>query len=347
MAAFTHEGGGARGGFSTAGLPARDQFPAWEAQVRGVFGCRPPERARRSGGFRAEQAAWLCGPLALRRARAEAAETFRTRLMARRDGLDHWVLATFLSGSCDTVFPDSPLRVSPGGVVVHNLQRPVEMARGDSEWLMLVVPRDAMPEGSAALDAAEGGVATGPVWSLLRAHMLGLAEALPEAADPAQRARLADATLDLLRAAATGHRDDLARASGPLEAGLRHRVLGAVRANLASVRLGPERLAELTGVSPARLRRLFAAEGGPAQAVRRERLAAARRLLSDPRDRRPVWEIAERCGLPDASAFGRAFRREFGLAPGEFREAARRGLAPAPSRPAPDSFAEALRRLGL
>ena len=65
-------------------------------------------------------------------------------------------------------------------------------------------------------------------------------------------------------------------------------------------------------------RRFVRALGAPPGIVyRRTRLLAARRMVE--RDGMPVAEVAMRCGYGDASAFTRAFRREFGIAPRALR----------------------------
>ncbi|WP_341482875.1 helix-turn-helix domain-containing protein [Roseomonas fluvialis] len=60
--------------------------------------------------------------------------------------------------------------------------------------------------------------------------------------------------------------------------------------------------------------------------IQAERLAQARRLLEDTRERRSVREIAESVGFFEPSVFSRAFRRRYDATPSDVREAARAGL---------------------
>ena len=53
------------------------------------------------------------------------------------------------------------------------------------------------------------------------------------------------------------------------------------------------------------------------------RLERAKDLLSDPRQPK-VTEVAARAGFADANYFARAFRKETGLSPSEFRDRALR-----------------------
>ncbi|WP_119301426.1 helix-turn-helix transcriptional regulator [Dongia deserti] len=80
-------------------------------------------------------------------------------------------------------------------------------------------------------------------------------------------------------------------------------------------------VAKRQGISPRYLHMLFECEGTSfSQFVLGERLAAARRLLTDPRqDHRTVTEIAYAVGFGDLSYFNHAFRRRYGATPREMR----------------------------
>ena len=86
---------------------------------------------------------------------------------------------------------------------------------------------------------------------------------------------------------------------------------------------GPLRVADLAAahsVSPRTVHRAFASTGDTVGAViRNHRLAAARGDLVN--TNLCIAAIAHRWGFCDASHFGREFRREFSLSPGDYREA--------------------------
>lgn len=86
---------------------------------------------------------------------------------------------------------------------------------------------------------------------------------------------------------------------------------------------GPIRVADLAAahsVSPRTVHRAFASTGDTVGAViRMHRLAAARGDLVN--TNLCIAAIAHRWGFCDASHFGREFRREFSLSPGDYREA--------------------------
>ena len=86
--------------------------------------------------------------------------------------------------------------------------------------------------------------------------------------------------------------------------------------------LTAEQVAAMLGCSRAHLYRQFARQGDTVVgALRQARLCGAGRLLES-RTAWPIGEIALRCGYSDFSAFGKAFRRLFGMTPGDFRHQA-------------------------
>src|SRR5437879_12507518 len=79
-------------------------------------------------------------------------------------------------------------------------------------------------------------------------------------------------------------------------------------------------LASAFSVAPRAVHRAFAATGDTVgSVVRAHRLAAARDDLV--RTTQSVAAIAYRWGFCDASHFGREFRREMSMSPGDYREA--------------------------
>ncbi len=91
-----------------------------------------------------------------------------------------------------------------------------------------------------------------------------------------------------------------------------------IAAHKESPGLTAVRVAGAIGCSRNHLFRIFRARGLTiAEEIRAARLGHARALLRDPR--LDIGDIALRCGYSDGSAFGKAFRRRFGMSPGDWR----------------------------
>jgi AraC-like DNA-binding protein len=112
---------------------------------------------------------------------------------------------------------------------------------------------------------------------------------------------------------------------------------GAKAARLAAIRsdilgrlghgdLSADGIAASHGISSRYLRKLFEEEGSSFSSfVLAERLIGARRMLVDRYYAHlNIAQIAYQNGFGDISYFNRAFRRQFGATPSDFREAARR-----------------------
>jgi AraC-like DNA-binding protein len=130
----------------------------------------------------------------------------------------------------------------------------------------------------------------------------------------------------------------------------RERIRRVIRDNIGSPTLGPAKICRLAGISRSQLYRLFEPHGGVARYIQAQRLRMAHAALSEAGPGVLVAEVAERLGFFDASAFSRAFRREFGLTPTEVRTAppgtctVTSGLA---ARGAASDFGGVLRQLGV
>jgi len=94
-----------------------------------------------------------------------------------------------------------------------------------------------------------------------------------------------------------------------------------VMANLGARELSLKTVAARQSISPSYVRKLFETEGASfTDFVLGQRLARAHRLLGDPRTAgRAIGDIAFEAGFGDLSYFNRAFRRRYGVAPGELR----------------------------
>jgi AraC-like DNA-binding protein len=140
--------------------------------------------------------------------------------------------------------------------------------------------------------------------------------------EPAVVAHLTAAAVDLLATAARRAHGSAHSLPASSRDGLRRlQVYVYMRLRLAEPTLTPESVADAQGISVRQLNRILEADGtSPSDWIRRQRLDRCRRDLIDPAQfSRPVAAIGSRWGFADPVTFSRAFRRQFGVPPGEYR----------------------------
>ncbi|GAA4153953.1 helix-turn-helix domain-containing protein [Phytohabitans flavus] len=185
-------------------------------------------------------------------------------------------------------------------------------------------PRSAVP---ARRDLLEGLTATripgDTGFGGLLAHLLMQVTTDPGQYQAADAVRLSALLLDLVAATA-------AQRAGRAEyvgAETRWRALAVgidafIRRHLGDPHLTPAQVAAAHHISVRTLHRLFRQRGTTVAAhIRRQRLEAARRDLTDPAlGALPVHAIGARWGFPRPADFARAFRTAYGIPPRDYRE---------------------------
>lgn len=220
------------------------------------------------------------------------------------------------------------LHVQPGDAILFSQAR--EMRRVLEEpgrACVLRVPHRAIAQmvpqlGSAPIMAIRQGT---PMLSLLRGYGR-LLETDPLAGEAVQQmaARHLQEMMALVIGASTDFREQAEL--GTLATARLRMVRTEIASHLGNTNLNLEWIAARQNVTPRHLQRLFAREGTSfSDVLRQARVARARAMLEDPRNSgRSILSIALECGFPEASALNRAFRREYGLPPGEIRWGATR-----------------------
>jgi len=310
--------------FATHSLPAAQQFEAWRGWFGTVFDSTPRQPA--SDGFRAKVSTWILDGFTFSQVSAPAVDGHRTKAHIRRNPVDHWVLTSYRRGQTTIGMDRTSLEPVLGAPFVVSLGEEVKAERSkDSDRVAFHLSRDRFQSVAAILDAARGHAVDGPQGRLLADYMLLLEQNLPDLG-PDMAGRLGDAVRGMIEACLAPSTDRLVDASGQINATLMERVRRAVTTHLRSPSLGPGRLCREAATSRSQLYRLLEREGGVARYIQRRRLSEAWTLLCDAASTLPIAAIAETLCFADASTFSRAFRREFGLTPGDVRAAALCGL---------------------
>lgn len=172
--------------------------------------------------------------------------------------------------------------------------------------------------GRVAGSMIRGG---GPLSELLASYLRSFAGSM-ERMSEAETAHGFGAVLHLLRGVMD--RETGSPGDALSTVGLRSLAGAYIERRLHDPALTPDGIRVALKVSRTRLYKAFATNGGLAAAIRDARLNRARRRLSFRGAlEKTITNIMLSCGYRDASAFSRAFKNRFGLAPRDYREAVR------------------------
>ena len=325
--------------FTTRSVRPRDQHEAWRERFLPVLEVSGKYAA--DDGFPAENEVWNLGGLVMSRVSAPPVRVVRRRVHLRRDPVDHWVL-TYCRRGATIIRTDRTSLEAPAGVpFLWSLGEESQSERTHVDRIQLFMPRDVFRDIAPLLDAARGSVLDTQLGRLLGDYLLAVERRLPSLSS-VELPQLTSAMRAVVAATVLPSADRLEAARSQIEFGQLERVRQAVRRNLRSPTLGPRTLCRLAGMSRSALYRLLEGDGGVARYIQRQRLLSAHAVLSDPTIVAPISAIVESFCFADASAFSRAFRREFGRSPSEARSDFSGGMAafPVPNEPATSQAAD-------
>ena len=272
--------------------------------------------------------------------RVSALEYDRTPVHVARGGLDHYHVTLCLQGEMRFSSGRRELTLRPGDIGLIDMAQPnrtVLLGGGDHVHLMgLILQRAVLAPRLAHPDSATASLlpASHHHARLLASQFAALWQ------DPAAEAGSLSAPIDSMAeivAAAVGRAAD---AEGDVERAERHLYRAMIKrhiaANLESDALTAADLCRRFQIPRASLYRLFEADGGLARYVQEQRLNRALIWLIAPASQgKRLIDIALDLQFSSDSTFVRAFRRQFGLTPGEIRQLSEawlreRGVVPGP-----------------
>lgn len=267
-------------------------------------------------------------------------------------GLDHFQLVMYLGGGAEFIVGERAFLQRAGDVCLINMSKPhlTREIPGDDgvvHVLSFMLPRPLLAplfaaiETVPAINIAKRDTAFG---TLIGEHMLALRRCATQLTQ-AERQAAAQSLAQL----AAGGMDCRADGADPQpsasQEALRAQIKRHIEENLGAASLDVANLCRRFALSRASLYRLFAPQS-PASYIQERRLHRAFAILVSPAFRPwRIIDIAVECQFSSDATFIRAFRREFGLTPGEARERSlRTANAPPDDRPAePRPDAEAAR----
>lgn len=310
--------------FSTRPFPIRDQARVWAEWFQPTFDMH--FETEEQAGFAAEYSVWNVGDIFIGLATGPGTRPSRTARHLRRSPIDHWVLS--YCRECPTTISTNGRDISADAGVpfLWSLGYAMEGHNSSAPRLQVYLPRDSFRDVTTMLDMAVASTVDARRGQLLADYLILLKRSLPHLSSE-DAARLPAAIQAMLSVCLAPTPDAMAAASHQIQLSFMERVRQVVRRNLRSPSLGPDRLCREAGMSRSQLYRVLEQVGGVANYIKQCRLAESFALLSDVSNSQAINEIAEILCFSDASTFSRAFRREFGVSPGDVRSAAHAGIA--------------------
>lgn len=311
--------------FDSAALAPSDRLEAWRTAIASVHDTRPHDSLPPEA-VAVRATVWNLGPVVAAHGSYSALRAERTPKVIRRSGVAGYKLHLSVSGGVVGVEAGERRRlVRPGELIVTDLARAGgQQSDTASETIVLYLSR---PEVEALLPGSpdlHGLAVGGPLATMLRDHMTGLARVLaaPDAPSITAAPALARATLQLFVAAVSGAAPAGGEGRVAVEDALRRRITAYVEAHLLDPDLSQERLCRAFHMSRATLYRVMQPLGGVAAHAQERRLARIHAELLDPTRHHHLGRLAEEHGFASQSHMSRAYKARYGLSPSETGAAA-------------------------
>lgn len=318
---------------SNAHLPASDRFGFWADVVAGQLARMRMTSPIASRDFVAHASLTQAGPVRMAWFRSPPAHLLRTWADVRAEDPSVYQLMLVTGAPLWIQQRRQDSGLVRGALTMFDLSEPFRGEvpdRGhDTEVIIAQIPHDVLPlpvdraRRALAVPLAASGVG-GVLADLMRS-----VRAHGTDCDPRDLERIGWMAADLAGTVIARQLDAYEQLPAQTRQDvMRARILSFIDANLADAQLGPAMVAGFHHLSLRALHSLFRQQDGEtvAAVIRRRRLERCREDLTDSRlDTLAVAAIGARWGLGHPQGFSRAFRMMYGMAPGEFRRAARTG----------------------
>jgi AraC-like DNA-binding protein len=331
----------------TSELPVGHRFEAWwEMAVKASVPVALHTSQR--DDFLASIEVIDLGPMTLTRTSYPPIQARRSAAMVRSNDPEMVLLMLANHGRRMVDSGGRVTALEPGFLTVVDTSRPtMTVSNVNSSDTTLCLPRSLLDLRRSQVDAllAVPLAVTDGIGGLIAYILLDLCRNADNY-DAALVTRLTTTVTDLLAGAARAASGSRVPLPPPGTDRIRQlRIYAYIERHLADTALTPGAIAEAHGLSVRQLDRLFQADGeSPSGWIRRQRLDRCRADLADPAHAPQTTAcIGARWGFPDPAGFTRAFRREYGMPPGEYRRLFPGGDTPrsdagrTPIRPRPAS----------
>lgn len=309
--------------WSTRQFAAPRQFPQWRDAVNEThLSWAIPKR--REGAYAAALEVHGLGAGRVMSCTCDPCDGARTRVEIGRSDDEYFGVLHVIDGAERIRQADREALLGPGDFTLWDSRRPIEFAVGAKlSKITLLVPQRLL---TAVLPRAADHVArtisgTNGRGALFANHLRVLARERHGVAS-SHVPNLLATTIDLLSMALAPDDGAVQEVVSTRHRDLFVRVQQYIQLHLGDPDLRPAAIAAAHGVSMRQLQRVFEENGLMVERwIWQERLIRCRQQLLHAPDT-AVSAVAFRWGFSDAAHFSRAFRREFGLSPRQFRKSA-------------------------
>lgn len=300
-------------------LPAQapDSFEGFAAIVGPMFDLI---RVHKDQPFHARVTGTCLPDIYLTRTVAAASRYKRDGKTIAKSGTDAIVVLAYLSGGFTFETDERTQAVGANEIAFFDLGRPLCIEAAFVDNISLVVSRHRLEELTASVRDIHGYVLkSGATRDLLLAHMhacVDVGHRMP-AADAA-----AISEVSIRMVAASWNSVIRHTAAAPRHTGLVSLgdIKSHIEAHLGDPALGPAQLLQTFSLSRATLYRMFEPAGGVSAFILERRMHRAFQLITAPGADKPrIKQLALAVGFEHASAFSRAFKKQFGVSPQEVR----------------------------
>ncbi|MGO9602451.1 MAG: helix-turn-helix domain-containing protein [Candidatus Binataceae bacterium] len=318
-----------------------DRFEAWRESIGVIFEVEPGGKEP-PPGFRASVRSYDLGEILVSSTNFGAERFKRDLRKVSSDGIDHYMVQVYQSGSLVGSTKRNDMNVRPGDIQIIDLGQPHTSTVQNSSTINVVVRRDVMAEMLPARADLHGMVLPGDrgAGGLLADYMRSLFARM-ESVDAVEAPFIAHATVNMMAACFQPSAYANARARAQIEGTIVDRLKRYIDENLAARDLSADALCGRFRISRTQLYRMFEPLGGVASYIQARRLDCAFAQLRDPLyQHRRVFEIAFNAGFSSIAHFSGVFRKQFGFSPSDLRAAPHPAAASANGRANPGRAGE-------
>jgi AraC-like DNA-binding protein len=303
-------------GLDTDLVRPHERFALWRDALASTHEATLPANAN-PARFKAFARGWNLGEMMVIETRANGQILARSSSAIRADQVDHYVIRVQRDGRWNGEAGERAVQTRPGGVMVLDMAQPTIAHGVGIDNINVFIPRDVLDRILPPFDV-HGLAVHGSVAALLRSHLEMLVQTLPHI--PQQAApEIARATCSLVAACLAPSPESGERAKAPIALGRLTEIRRHIDRNLLSPNLTPDSICRALGLSRSTAYAVCESHGGIAAFIQQRRLDRIHTILSDPREHRPISEIAYQYGFASRAHFSRAFRAAFGYTASEVR----------------------------